>query len=330
MKVLFIGGTGIISRESALLAAARGIDLHLLNRGQRANDLPPSIKTIQGDYRGPIENLRAALADHCFDAVVNFIAFKPDDVARDIELFADRTQHYVFISSASVYQKPVSDYRITESTPLTNPYWQYSRDKIAAEESLNTAYRQSGFPITIVRPSLTYDRSQIPHVYGSWGKPWTMVGRILDRKPVVTPGDGSSLWVVTHARDFAKGLVGLLGNRSAVGHAFHITADDVFTWDQIYQTLGAVLGVEPIIKHITTDAIIAHDPGAEGSLRGDKSCSVVFDNTKIKRFVPDFAATTTLRAGVEESIAWFRADASRRAIDEKTNQNLDALIAKFS
>lgn len=335
MKVLFIGGTGIISREASLLAASRGVELFLLNRGQRRpGDLPESIRILQGDYHGPIEALRAVIDGHRFDAVVNFIAYKTQDIERDLALFdgrqGNRCGQYVFISSASIYQKPVGHYLITESTPTVNPYWPYSQDKIACEEALMHAYRTSGFPVTIVRPSLTYDRTMIPHIYASWSRPWTIAQRILDRRPVVAPGDGSSLWVVTHARDFAKGLVGLLGNHQALGHAFHITTDEVHTWNSIYQTLGAVLGVEPIIRHITTDDIVAHDPSSEGSLRGDKIWSVVFDNSKIKRFVPGYTATISLRAGIEESVAWFRADPSRQLIDEVADQKLDSLIARYA
>jgi nucleoside-diphosphate-sugar epimerase len=317
----------LISRECTLLAARRGIELHLLNRGQRQMDLSDGVRTIAADIRGDRDALAAVLSGQTFDAVVNFIAFTAADVLRDIELFRGRCGQYVFISSASAYQKPIGHYLITESTPLANPYWQYSRDKIDAEEALNRAWRESGFPITIVRPSLTYDRTMIPHVIGSWNKPWTIADRILNRRPLVVPGDGTSLWVITHSRDFAKGLIGLLGNSQAIGHAFHITTDEVHTWDGIYKTVGVVLGVEPVLVHVPTDLIVRHNPAAEGGLRGDKSCSVVFDNTKIKRFVPDFAATILLRQGVEESVAWYRADSTRQAIDEGANRNLDALAA---
>ncbi len=233
MKVLFIGGTGIISSASTRLAAHRGIELTLLRRGQRAAEVPENVRTIMMDVadEGAVAQ---ALGDQVFDAVVDWVAFTPAHVERDIRLFRGRTRQFIFISSASAYQKPVGHYLITESTPLVNPYWQYSRDKIACEERLMKAYREEGFPITIVRPSLTYGETQIVLAVNSWQKSYTALDRMRRGKKVIVPGDGSSLWVVTNNSDFAEGLVGLLGHQQAIGHAFHITSDEVMTWDQLY------------------------------------------------------------------------------------------------
>ncbi|MFO8008288.1 MAG: NAD-dependent epimerase/dehydratase family protein, partial [Candidatus Brocadiia bacterium] len=233
------------------------------------------------------------------------------------------------ISSASAYQKPPLDYLISEDTPLANPHWQYSRDKIACEERLMAEYRDSGFPVTIVRPSLTYGPSQIPVAVGSWNKPWTIVDRMRRGRKIIAPGDGTSLWTVTWNGDFAKGLVGLLGHQQAIGQAFHITSDEVLTWDQIYRELGRALGVEPELVHVPSDFIIAFDPGQEGNLLGDKAHSCVFDNSKIKRYVPDFVATTTFAQGIRRVLAWFETDESRRQVDEQANETWDRIIAAY-
>ena len=298
MKVLFIGGTGIISTACTRLAAERGIELTLLRRGQRAASLPDSVHTIVADISDEAA-VREAVSGRKFDAVVDWIAFTPDQVERDIRLFRDRTDQYIFISSASAYQKPLSHYLITESTPLANPYWQYSRDKIACEERLMREYRETGFPITIVRPSLTYGDTQIVLAVNSWQKSYTALDRMRRGKRVIVPGDGTSLWVVTHNSDFAHGLVGLLGASQAIGHAFHITSDEVLTWDQIYTMTAHAAGVEPRIVHIASDYLGACMPDLVGSLTGDKSSSVVFDNSKIKRFVPGYCAKVRFEEGVE-------------------------------
>ncbi len=270
-----------------------------------------------------------ALGDARFDAVVDWIAFQPADIERDLNLFAGRTRQYVFISSASAYQKPVTDYLISESTPLANPYWDYSRNKIACEERLLEAYREDGFPITIVRPSLTYGENQIPLAVNSWAKSYTAVDRMRRGKKVIVPGDGSSLWVITHNSDLAKGLVGLLGLPQAIGHAFHITSDEVMTWDQIYRIVGEAAGVEPRILHMPTDFIGACLPESLGGLLGDKAVSVVFDNSKIKRFVPDYCATMPFARGIRQTVAWFDADPTRKQIDEDANTRWDKLIDAY-
>jgi nucleoside-diphosphate-sugar epimerase len=328
MDVLFVGGTGIISTACTRLAAQRGIRLTLLTRSQHTAEIPANVETVSADVNNA-SKAAGAVQGRRFDAVVDWTAFTPADIERDLKLFRGRTRQFIFISSASAYQKPSTHYLITESTPLANPHWDYSRNKIACEERLLRAYREEGFPVTIVRPSLTYGDTQIPLVMNSWELPYTVVDRMRKGQKVIVPGDGSSLWVVTHNTDFAKGLVGLLGNEQAIGHAFHITSDEVLSWDQLYGIVGAAAGVEPRIVHIPSDFIVACSPGMEGSLLGDKSVSVVFDNRKIKRFVPDFIATTRFDRGIRQSLAWFDADPSRKRIDAELNATLDKLIATY-
>jgi nucleoside-diphosphate-sugar epimerase len=328
MKVLFIGGTGIISTACTKLAAQRGMEVTLLARGRHAGPIPSGVTVLNLDIQDKATAARA-LAGKSFDAVVDWIAFVPADVERDLELFTGHTRQFIFISSASAYQRPVSHYLITESTPLANPYWDYSRNKIACEERLMKAYRETGFPITIIRPSLTYGDSQIPLVLNSWEKPYTIIKRMLEGKKVVVPGDGSSLWGITHNSDFAKGLVGLLGHPQAIGHAFHITSDEVMTWDQYYRIVGTAIGVEPQIVHIPSDFLIACRPELQGTLIGDKSSSVVFDNTKIRRFVPGYCATTSFAQGIRQTLAWFDTDPSRKQIDASLDATLDKVIEAY-
>jgi nucleoside-diphosphate-sugar epimerase len=328
MRVLFIGGTGIISTACTRLAAQRGIDLTLLTRGQHAVDLPEGVHTITADIDDPAAASRA-LENVSFDAVVDWIAFTPAHVERDLALFRGRTRQYIFISSASAYQKPPSHYLITESTPLANPYWQYSRDKIACEEFLMKAYREEGFPITIVRPSLTYGDTQIPLAVNSWLKSYTIVDRMRRGQKVIVPGDGTSLWVITHDSDFAKGLAGLMGHRQAIGNAFHITSDEVMCWDQFYRLTAEAAGVEAQLVHMPSDFLAACNPEKLGSLVGDKSVSVVFDNSKIKRFVPGYCATTPFSEGIRRTIAWFDADPARQVIDYDANARWDKLIVAW-
>jgi len=329
MKVLFIGGTGIISTACTQLAVERGIELTLLTRGRHDARLPSGTKTITADAQDTPAAARA-LGGASFDVVVDWTAFTPADIERDLELFGGRTRQFIFISSASAYQKPATHYLITESTPLANPHWDYSRNKIACEERLTKAYREDSFPITIVRPSLTYGDTLIPLAVNSWAeKSYTVVDRMLRGKQVIVPGDGSSLWVITHNSDFAKGFVGLLGHPQAIGHAFHITSDEVMTWDQYYRIVAAAAGVEPRLVHIASDFMIACLPEEEGSLIGDKSVSVVFDNTKIKRFIPGYCATTSFAEGIRRSLAWFDADPARKLIDTAANAKWDKLIAAY-
>lgn len=325
MNVLFIGGTGIISSACTRLALQRGINLTLLTRGQHVAECARGAEIVHADINHASAVTRA-LRGRRFDAIVNWIAFTPADIERDLELFRGQTRQYVFISSASAYQKPSASYLITESTPLANPHWDYSRNKIAGEERLLRAYREQGFPATIVRPSLTYGENLIPLVVNSWERSYTVVDRMLKGKKVIVPGDGSSLWVITHNTDFAKGFTGLLGHEQAIGHAFHITTDEVLTWDQLYRTVASAVGVEAHIVHIPSDFMVACLPEMEGTLMGDKSVSVVFDNSKIKRFVPDYLATTRFAQGIRQSLAWFEADPARKLIDSGENTTWDKLI----
>jgi nucleoside-diphosphate-sugar epimerase len=328
MRVLFIGGTGIISTACTALAAERGIDLTLWNRGRRAALLPASVKTSAVDIEDEA-GAALALGDARFDAVVDWVAFTPNQIERDLRLFRGRTRQYVFISSASAYQKPPSHYLITESTPLSNPYWEYSRNKIACEERLLRAYREEGFPVTIVRPSLTYGDTQVTLAVNSWAKSYTVVDRMRRGKKVIVPGDGTSLWVITHNTDFAKGLVGLLGHEQAIGHAFHITSDEAMCWDQFYGIVAEAAGAQPQLVHIPSDFIAACLPEELGSLIGDKAASVVFDNTKIKRFVPGYCATLPFAQGIRRTLAWFDADPARKQIDEAANAAWDKLIDAY-
>jgi nucleoside-diphosphate-sugar epimerase len=327
MRVLFIGGTGIISTACARLALARGFDLTLLNRGRRS--AVPGARMVVADVSDPAAAGRA-LEGLVWDAVVDFISFTPADIENRLALLRDRARQFIFISSASVYQRPVTDYLVTESTPLANPFWEYSRDKIACEERLLRALREERFPAVIVRPSYTYGETTIPVAINSSAHPYTVVDRLRRGAPVIVPGDGTSLWTNTHNSDFAKGLVGLLGHQRATGHAFHITSDEVLNWNQIYQAVAEAAGVSrPTLVHIASDFITACMPEKIGGLHGDKASSVVLDNSKIKRFVPGFVATTRFRDGIEASIAWYDADPARRTIDEKANARWDRLIAAY-
>lgn len=330
MKLLFVGGTGLISSACSELAVGRGHELFILNRSLSAKHPPPQgTVLLRGDIHGEPAELAALLADHRFDAVVDFVAYTPEDIERDIGLFGGRTGQFVFISSASAYQKPPKDYLITEETPLENPFWDYSRGKIAGEQRLTAAFREQGFPITIVRPSLTYGPSQIPLCTGSWQHPWTIMARMKRGDPVIVPGDGSSLWVLTWNSDFANGLLGLLGNPGAIGQAFHITSDEVLTWDQIYREAARAVGVEPKLVHVPSDLIAAHWPHATGSLIGDKSNSVVFDNRKIKELVPDFVCKIGWAEGVRRAVGWHMAQPERQTIDFEAERRWDDILAAY-
>jgi nucleoside-diphosphate-sugar epimerase len=324
MKVLFIGGTGIISTTVSRQAVAAGFDLYLINRGIRGT-APPGSHSLTADIDHP-ENLRAVLQGLQFEVVVNWIAYTPQDIERDLALFKGRVSQYIFVSSASAYQKPPANYLISEETPLANPFWDYSRNKIACEDRLMRAFSEEGFPVTIVRPSLTYD-ANFPVAIGSAG--YTIADRLKQGRPVIVHGDGSSLWVVTHAEDFGRGLLGLLGNPRAFGQAFHITTNEVLTWNEIYRTIAEELGVEADLVHIPSDFIARVEPELAGSLLGDKTWSVVFDNTKIKSFVPEFAAVIPFRAGIRRTVAWFDADEQRRYVDEAAQQKMDRILNAY-
>lgn len=323
LKVLFIGGTGTISSACVALAAERGMELCLLNRGQTDRSIPPGVEVLHGDIRNS-EAIKALLHNRTFDVVVDWIAFSPEHIETDLVLFRGRTAQYVFISSASVYQTPPVSLPVTESTPLRNPQWEYSLAKIACEDRLIKAYREEGFPVTIVRPSHTYDCRLLP-MHGHY----TVVQRMRESKKVIVHGDGTSLWTLTHHRDFAKGFVGLLGNAHAIGEAFHITSDEILTWNQIFEIVAQAAGVQPRIVHIPSEFIAAFAPEWGASLLGDKTHSMIFDNTKIKRIIPDFVATIPFSRGAKEIINWYEANPTRQVVNEETNRLMDAIIAAY-
>jgi len=328
MRVLFVGGTGLISSACSDAAVRAGHELWLVNRGQ--SKLAPAVsadRIIIADATNATE-LRAALKGMAWDVIVQWIGFLPQHVADDLETFADAGQ-YVFISSASVYEKPPSSWLITERTPTINPLWEYSQQKIACENVLRRAHAESGFPMTIVRPSHTYGLSQIPVCVGSWERPFTIVDRMRRGAKILVPGDGTSIWTLTHNSDFAKGLLGLFGQAAAIGEDFHITSDEALSWNRIYALVGAAAGVQPDLFHVPTDALVAAEPASLGSLWGDKSNSTVFDNSKLRSVVPEFVATTPFADGIRETVAWFDADPARQAIDEEANLLWDRLAAIY-
>ncbi len=326
MKVLFIGGTGFISAAASRAAISAGHELYLLSRGTRVPDMPGAHPLIV-DIRQP-EEAAAALEGLDFDVVVDWLVFSAEDAERDIRLFRGRTKQHIMISSASAYQKPPEHYLIRETTPLLNPFWDYARGKIDAERRFMQAHRDEGFPVTIVRPSMTYD-TNLPIAIGGWGT-YTLADRLAKGKPVIVHGDGTSLWVLTHADDLAQGLIGLFGNERALGEAFHITSDEVLTWDQIYFGIADALGVEAQIVHVPSDLIERLAPKEAGSLSGDKAHSVVFDNGKIKEFVPGFAAKVPFSRGIRRTLDWFAADESRRVVDEAVNGEVDSILAGYA
>jgi len=325
MKVLFIGGTGTISSSCSEYAMQQGIDLFLFNRGQTTyRTIPKGVKVIIGDYRD-INQAENLLQNQKFDVVVDWIAYTTEHVLQDIRLFRGRIGQYIFISSASAYHKPVLSLPITESTPLYNPYWLYSRQKIECENLLLETYRKEKFPFTIVRPSHTYDQTRLP-VQGRY----TVLHRMKMEKKVIIHGDGTSLWVLTHAKDFAKGFYGLLGNSQAIGESFHITSDQVLTWNQIYNELALALGVDqPQFIHVPSELIARYDKNWGDSLLGDKSHSVIFDNTKIKRLVPEFRPEINFSQGAREIVNWFCADPSHQQVDSEFDQLCDTMLTQF-
>lgn len=329
MKVLFIGGTGNISTPVSQLALERGFSLFHLNRGNR--NAVEGVTTLMADMNDT-DAVRRVLGNQRWDVVVNWIAYTRKDIERDLQLFEGVADQYVFISSASAYQKPPVNHIVTESTPLRNPVWEYSRDKIDCEDLLVRVYRERGFPMTIVRPSHTY-YSVIPVSLGGWEE-FTVIDRMRKGLPVVVHGDGTSLWTMTHSLDFARGFLGLMGNPAAIGEAFHITSDEVLTWNRIYETVARAAGGEARLVHISSERIADYAdqnnyPSVRGTLLGDKSHSAIFDNTKIKRLVPGFVATIPFSVGIKQTIDWFDADPLRRVVKEETNRFLNELINKY-
>jgi nucleoside-diphosphate-sugar epimerase len=329
MDILFIGGTGIISTACVTAALGAGHDVSILNRGR--SSLPNQASEARrfiADASNETQ-VREALGSRSFDAVIQWTAYVPEQVELDLRLYADSGQ-YVFISSASAYEKPPENWLITESTPLRNAFWQYSRDKIACEDVLREAYEASGFPMTIIRPSLTYGYSQIPLAIGSWAKPYTVVDRMRRGTQVLIPGDGTSIWTITHSSDLARGLIPLLGRSEAIGEDFHITSDEALTWNQIYALVGKAARVEPDFLHVPSDGMVAADPDLLGTLWGDKVNSSVFDNSKLRSVVPEFKAVVPFEEGIRETVAWFDADPVRQEIDEDANRLWDRVASVYT
>jgi nucleoside-diphosphate-sugar epimerase len=325
LKVLFIGGSGVISSACAREAVEAGIDLYALNRGQSTTrPLPAGVRELRADVRIPA-SVRDAIEDLEFDSVVDWVAFTTEHVRSDIDLFRHRTGQYVFISSASAYQTPPARLPVTESTPLRNPFWQYSRDKIACEDLLVAQYRATGFPATIVRPTHTYDATLVPFE----GR-WTALGRMLAGKPVIVHGDGTSLWTMTHNSDFARGFVPLLGHPRTLGEAFHITSEDFLTWDQIAHALAAALEVTARVVHVPSDVIAAADPEWGASLLGDKAHSMVFDNSKLRSVVPGWRAVVPFERGAREIAAWYLENPAWQVTDAKLDALMDKLAADYA
>jgi nucleoside-diphosphate-sugar epimerase len=327
MKVLCIGGTGTISAAVSRRLLEQGCELYLLNRGSRGKALPGKYKKLRCDINNEAEAAKK-IGDLRFDAAVDFIAFTPDQVERDYRLLKDRTKQFVFISSASAYQKPPSDYRITESAPLANPYWEYSRNKIACEEFLLKTYRETGFPVTIVRPSHTYDERRVPlGVHGEKGS-WQVLQRMIRGKPVIIHGDGTSLWTMTHNSDFARAFTGLLGNVHAIGEAVQITSDETVTWDQVYRIIAGALGVPLKAVHVASDFLAQSGKyDFTGGLIGDKANSAVFNNAKLKRLVPGFTATVRVDQGIPAAVAYVLAHKECRQEDPEFDLWCDRVIA---
>jgi nucleoside-diphosphate-sugar epimerase len=322
-SVLILGGTGIISSASVALAAERGWDVTVVNRGKsESRPLGADIETLEADVRDP-ESLTAAIGDRSFDVVADFLSFTPDQL--HLDTFRDRTGQYIFISSASAYQKPPAYSPVIESTPLRNPFWEYSRNKIACEDVLVAEYRASGYPVTIVRPSHTYDRTALPTLGG-----WTDIDRMRRGAPVIVHGDGTTQWTLTHTRDFAVGFVGLFGRDAALGDTFHITGDQAPTWDTIYRALGRAAGVEPVLVHAPSEIIAAEAPDLGPGLLGDKAHSMLFDNSKLKALVPDFGQRTFFEDGAREIIDWYDADATRQVVDAGFDALSDRLASRFA
>ncbi len=328
MKALFIGGTGTISMAiTKQLAENPDWELYLLNRGNRNEGVPENVKVLSVDINDEAAVLEI-LGDLQFDTVCDFIGFVPAQLERDYRLFKDKTKQFMYISSASAYQKPLGDYRITESTPLANPYWEYSRNKIACEEYLMKMYRENGFPITIVRPSHTYDERSIPMgVHGNNGS-WQVAKRMLEGKPVIIHGDGTSIWTMTHNSDFAKGFIGLMGNIHAIGESYHITTDEGLTWNQIYKIVADALGVEFKPYYVPSDFLQAvSNYDFEGGLIGDKANTVVFDNSKLKRAVPGFCATVRMDQGIKKTVEYVLAHEEYQIADDEFDTWCDRVIA---
>ena len=321
-RLLYIGGTGTISAACVRRSVEAGDDVTVLNRGSARRRLPDGVRELVADVRDPAA-VRAAVGDAEFDVVAEFLAFTPGHVAQDLELFEGRTGQYVFLSSASAYEKPPRGLPVTESTPLRNPFWQYSRDKIACEDLLVDAHGERGLPVTIVRPSHTYDERSIPTIGH-----WTDIARMRAGKPVVIHGDGTSLWTITHADDFAVAFAGLLGDPRAIGEAFTITGSHAPAWNQIYGWLAEAAGVaEPDFVHVASETIAAFEPDLGPTLIGDKAHSMLFDNTKVTALVPEFRTTITFDEGARRILAHYDAHPEEQSVDAGQDALFDRIAA---
>lgn len=328
MKVLFIGGTGTISTAITALCAQQEVDLTLLNRGTYGQEIPDAVKTITCDIEDE-ETAKELVYGEDYDVVVDFIAFTVPQVERDIRLFSEKTKQFIFISSASAYQKPLSNWQISERTPVANPFWTYSQDKIACEERLMAEYREKGFPVTIVRPSHTYGDRKLPGgVHGRMGS-WQVFRRMQENKPVIVHGDGLSLWAFMYNKDFARGFMGLMGNPHAIGETVQITADEVLTWNQSYRIIGEKLGVVPILAPISSLTLETENPDLKGSLIGDKANSLVFDNSKLKALVPGFEPAYRFDQGAEIVLSNILAHPELQPQDPEFDRWSDQMIEKY-
>lgn len=330
IKVLFIGGTGQISTSvSEFLCALPDIDLYLLNRGVTRKILPDNIRIIKGDYTDKAF-LSSITEDISFDVIVNWIAYTPDQIKDDIKSFKDKTGQYIFISSAAAYKRPPKSYPITEDFPLENNHWQYAKDKISCEALLKEAFLTHSFPATVVRPNYTYDKTGIPFLFNSRSCRYTLIDRIRKGRKIIVPGDGTSLFTITHSRDFAKGFAGLVGNKNAVGEAYHITTDEIKTWNSYTYDIGKAAGAEPDMIHVPSDLISTLSPEHTGGLLGDKSHSMIFDNSKIKAITKDFKADISFEDGIRESIQWYDSNILLQKIDKEFNMLCDMIISQMN
>ncbi len=327
MKALIIGGTGTISTAVTAQALQAGFDVTILNRGNQ-RDVQDAIGQIHADVRDRAA-MEAALKGETFDVVCDYLTFTREQARQSIEIFSGKAGQYLFISSASVYQKPPARYLITESTPLSNPYWEYARQKIDCELCFNEAYRETGFPVTIVRPSHTYGDTSIPWVLNARAMRYSLIHRLKARKPIVIPGDGTSFWTLTHNTDFARAFVGLMGKSQAIGHTFHITGDEAMTWDQYLHIIADAVGEKAEIAHIATDAIVKRLPGERGPLTGDKAQTAIFDNSKIKTFVPGFEAKVPFEMGVRRTLHWYETHPEKLGYDLEWDAVMDELVERF-
>lgn len=325
MKVLVIGGTGTISTYVVKKCLEMGMEVSIMNRGTHNDDVPNEVNIIQTDINQE-EETKALLKDKHYDCVIDFVAFVPKHIERDVRLFKKITDQYIFISSASAYQKPIKHYPITEDTPLENPYWEYSRNKAACEAYLKNV---KDLHYTIVRPSHTYDHKMLMAVMTRWGFEYAHIKRLLDGKPVIVPGDGTNLWTITHASDFANSFVYLIGNHKAYGQSYHITGDKVYTWDQLTELVAQALGVKANIIHIPSDVIIKHMPEMEGPLLGDKSWSAIFDNQKIKSISKNYTSLIGYEDVVDDVVAYYQAHQEKQQISASYEMMYDALIESY-